>query len=452
MNKDYFQDITPPEEEAPRMRKEVKEVEETIEDTHHVPERSIRNVNVVRKSAPDRREVPPVGGGLPIRRVGMRSYWLWIIAAIVILLIAGLSVFMFRKTVITIAPRAHTIVFDATKTLIAYPSTSAATGTMTYSVSTFDFEDSSVVSSQGTTHAEHKSSGSIVLVNEYSAAPVNLVKNTRFSTPEGLIFRTPADVKIPAMNGKNPGTISVTVIAEENGSKYNVGPFSKIILPGLKGGAMFSKVYARSTQAFSGGFSGDEPAVAQSTRDAAVSEIRGHLQDTIQKNIQKIGETSIVFANFARLTYSEDILTPEGQGQVRITEKVHVEVPVIDKKTFLREVASSVSTDTENENLSLVPKTNYAAQFMDESVTQEGSFTSPLHFSISGTADLIWNVNTSALAAALAGKNQKSFETVVNGFPGIEEAHARIEPFWSSTFPKDPTKIEVTLLPAKNSK
>ena len=42
-------------------------------------------------------------------------------------------------------------------------------------------------------------------------------------------------------------------------------------------------VYARSTQAFSGGFSGNEPAIAQATRDAAVSEIRGHLQDTIQK-------------------------------------------------------------------------------------------------------------------------------------------------------------------------
>ena len=32
---------------------------------------------------------------------------------------------------------------------------------------------------------------------------------------------------------------------------------------------------------------------------------------------------------------------------------------------------------------------------------------------------------------------------IVEGFAGIEEAHARIEPFWKSSFPEDPSAIKI---------
>jgi hypothetical protein len=61
---------------------------------------------------------------------------------------------------------------------------------------------------------------------------------------------------------RKPGTVTVTFIADQAGDKYNIGPTGAFSLPGLQASAMYDKVYARSSAAFTGGFSGDEPTVA----------------------------------------------------------------------------------------------------------------------------------------------------------------------------------------------
>ena len=86
-------------------------------------------------------------------------------------------------------PRSHAIVFDASSEFSAYPAGGAATGTLTYTTDAFDFEDSAVVVTQGTERVEERAHGRITVVNNYSATPVKLIKNTRFETPDGLIFR-----------------------------------------------------------------------------------------------------------------------------------------------------------------------------------------------------------------------------------------------------------------------
>ena len=50
------------------------------------------------------------------------------------------------------------------------------------------------------------------------------------------------------------------------------------------------------------------------------------------------------------------------------------------------------------------------------------------------------------LARTLAGRDGSAFQTIINKeFPGIKEAKARIEPFWSNTFPKDPASIRIVV-------
>ena len=66
-------------------------------------------------------------------------------------------------------------------------------------------------------------------------------------------------------------------------------------------------------------------------------------------------------------------------------------------------------------------------------------------FQLTGQAMLIWEVNASELAQALAGRDQSAFQTIVTGFPGIQSATARIEPFWSSAFPGDANRIRIKI-------
>ena len=90
-----------------------------------------------------------------------------------------------------------------------------------------------------------KASGSITVYNNYSTASVKLIKNTRFQTPAGLIFRVPADVVIPGKQGSTPGQVTVTVFADQVGQQYNIGPTPRLTVPGLQSNAaMYAQIYA----------------------------------------------------------------------------------------------------------------------------------------------------------------------------------------------------------------
>ncbi len=180
MAKDYFQDIMPRDSETrPPRKRDAPIIEEPIMEPAvepvHVPERSIRNINVVRSRPQDRREVPPVGNGLPQRRRGASYAIIWILILLTAIGAGIFSVLLYRSTTVTIVPRAQIIAFDTGKIFTAYPVASAATGTLTYTVQTLDDVDSVVVASQGLSHTERKASGTVTLVNEYSAEPVRLI-------------------------------------------------------------------------------------------------------------------------------------------------------------------------------------------------------------------------------------------------------------------------------------
>ena len=445
MAKDYFSDIVPPNDSSPHESdKETSDVDSHADDSMAamVPERSIRNISVNRSHGLDRREVPPVGSGLPVRRRSFSPRIIWLAAIILILALGGLGLFAFRKTTVTVTARTQTITFDQARSYTAYPTTSSATGTLSYSLNKFDTEDSQVVAAQGTAHAEHKASGSITIFNEFSSSPVKLIKNTRFATADGLVFRTPEDVSIPGMNGATAGSVTITVIADETGTKYNIPSTPKFTLPGLKGGAMFSKVYARSTEPFTGGFSGDEPAVAPETLRAAQAEMRGRIQDKIQSNLKSLSSSLVVFANLSEVTYEDAAPTNEDAGHVRLHEKAHVIVPVFKTDEFIKLVGAGVATDLESSSVSIIPMQGYGLKLLSASSTLG---VDPLTFGLSGSAELSWQVDANALANALAGKDQSSFQTIVKSFSSIQDARARIEPFWKSTFPNEASKIVIVV-------
>ncbi len=437
--KDYFQDITPPESSAPRTLHVSAAMPETTpadQSPSEGGEKSIRNIQVptrLRRS-PDVREsdIPP----LPRRRERM---WLWGGAALALLILGVLALVALRPTTVTVIPRSHTVFFDETARFIAYPAGSNATGTLSFMIEESTYEDSQIVKAAGVERVEERASGNITVYNDYSSTPVKLLKNTRFETPDGLIFRAPSEVVVPGKKGSAAGEVTVMVIADAPGDRYNVGPVSRFTLPGLKSSTMYTKVYARSSAAMSGGFSGERPVAEKSALDAAVSEIRGRLEEKAHAAIGGIGADKVAFFDLARLSYESLPATMEGQGNVRIAERLRLELPVFPADAFAHVVAESVSAGAEEGGVVLKPLEGFSAR----AETKTFSVTSPLTFTLSGQAQLVWKVNVDELASALAGRDESAFQTIVESFSGIEEAHARIEPFWSNSFPKDTAAIKM---------
>jgi len=127
------------------------------------------------------------------------------------------------------------------------------------SVAAKEFKTEIVERGEGTsTNVEafsRRASGTIVVYNNYSSEPQVLVKNTRFQTPKGLIFRAVNRVVVPGKKADKPGSVDVEVTADEPGEKYNVGK-SDFKIPGFSGTPKYDKFYARSRDDASGDIKG----------------------------------------------------------------------------------------------------------------------------------------------------------------------------------------------------
>lgn len=470
MAKDYFQDIKPPgangkhiaHHSPARAGDSDDEVDIPIRSDDAAP-RGIRNISAPRSRMSARgrmggdMRVPPPPTEPPRAYEGeasehipgrSRGWLLWGIAILGVLVVGGLALFAFRATTVIVIPKSHAIVFDESSTFTAYPEASTPTDALSYSVQVSDIEDSEVVASQGTTHAETKASGSITVYNNFSGSSVKLIKNTRFSTSDGLIFRVPAEVIVPGKKGSTPGTVTVTVIADQAGEKYNIAPTARFTLPGLKSTAdMYANVYGKSTAAFTGGFIGDQPAVAPGALDTALSSVRARLESKARAAENNAGDSSVVFPELIQITYQDLPNTTEAGGGVRIHEKAHVQTPLFPADLFAQTVAKAVSADAEGAPIKIIPGNGFGATFTTSSPSLDG----PLSFTLAGQAQLVWQVDTGALAQALAGRDNGAFQTIVNGFSGIQEARARIEPFWKTTFPTNAGDIKIKIEAPKAS-
>ncbi len=478
--KDYFQDITPAQKSAgmqrPAPQKPVApvspppaprpmaapddysdDVEQNI-PIHRSQEesRGIRTI-IAPRSRPGRttgnvrENLPPSGlRELPSKQRG--KWWLWTLAGVGVVVVVGLLLVALRPTTVTISPRLHAIIFSSGSVYTAYPAQSAATGTLAYTVATIDLQDSAQIAASSTpvNTQPAKASGSVTVYNGYSASSVKLIKNTRFATPDGLVFRTPFEIVIPGRKGSTPGSVKVTIMADQTGDQYNVGP-TTFTVPGLSGNAaMYKTIYAKSAAAMSGGATGGgvTAGVDPATLSAAVDQLKTDLANKAYAALStQAGSSSAVLAGLVQLTYAASPTTTQMPGgTIRIDETVHAVAPVFSAVALGQSVGSAVSADVQNEDVTLVPGSGFSSALSGQ---QPVLGTDPVQFSLSGQGELLWTVDASALQNALAGKNQGAFQAVIAGFPGIEEAYAKVEPFWKNTFPSNPADIRVIMTTPK---
>lgn len=438
MARHYMQDITPPEDGSI----------EDIEEPRMAPERSIRSIE---PSATRTRlqRTPSRGNARAPHRAPSRSsnkgkWGVWVAAGISLIILGGAAILIFfPSTSIIVTPHTQIVPFDATTSFTAYPESSAAPGAIAYTVMSQVFEDSTVVAASGIERVDEQATGEITIYNSYSENSVRLIKNTRFQSSNGLIFRIPASVDVPGKTTAGPGSIQVTVFADQAGEDYNLPPQDKFTVPGLRSTPeMYEGVYAKSTASFAGGFSGERPAVAPATLDAARSDVRGRLNEKTQQLVATAPQGSIAFPGLMSISFESLPPTQEPGGGVRIHEKANVVIPIFSENAFAQAIGRAVSASAEGQTLSIrFSDTISASASSTLAVGEVGQ--KPLEFRLTGTGQLVWQVDAQTLAQALAGKEESAFQAIISGFPGVEEARARITPFWRHTFPQDATKIDI---------
>ncbi len=441
MPKDYFQGM------APR----------TPSASPTEPERSIRNIPI--NTRRERTPAPPMSGGgvsgnlngpyNPLQRSAgagvlgfFRRFALWGIALVMVVLLGAVGAVAFRDTSVVVMPRTHALVISEDIGLTAYPENSEQSGLggLTYTTSVKTYEEEASVPARGYEEVSEYAKGTVTVYNEYGANSVRLIKNTRFKTPDGLIFRIRDSIVVPGKRGDNPGTVTAIVYADQPGEKYNAAPTARFSIPGLEGGDMFTRVYARSTSAFIGGFSGAKPKVAESDMTGARDKLRARLEEKARGEAQAFSlDESLVFPQLLDLSFETLPPTQGSDGQALLRERLTATLPVFPEDGFAHVLASATRADAGVSVLHVVDVNNLSVRRIAGGTSSQQT----IDMRISGNTTLEWQIDIDALGKALAGIPKASFDSTIAGFDSIESARAFVRPMWRKTFPADPVGIRI---------
>lgn len=350
--------------------------------------------------------------------------------------VAALYFFSGAKVEVTPATNLSSIASDFTAT--------AGGGDLPFEVVSVEKTASQAVAAESTETVNDPASGKITITNT-QASPQTLIKNTRFETPAGLIFRIHDSVNIPA-----GGSITTTAYADVGGANYNVGP-TTFTVPGLKGSTAFTQVTAKSTEAMTGGFSGTRPSVSQATRDAQNATNQASLAKSLDTDIRtKIPAGYVLIPGATFITYEPQPDSAGEGGKVNVNEKGTEVAVVFPEEALGKAIAYKVVGTYSGQALSLpdVSTLKLTPAIAVAPVNGEQTFG----FNLAGDVKIVWKIDTAKIAGAVAGKTRESAQVALSGFPEVDKAILVLRPFWATTFPQDPAKITVTTVSADTSK
>lgn len=216
-----------------------------------------------------------------------------VISSVVIL--AAISYVALPSATISITPRANVIEQSVNITLAdsaqnaaelsTHPARTIATDPIRKTVSIAIIYDATGTNFRGT-----NATGTVMIYNE-SANDWPLLSQTRIQTGDGLVFRIPQAVTVPALNAGTPGQLQVTVTADELdafglviGERGNIAP-TQFFFPGIKNSTNQKLLYARNDVAFTGGTTIATKKVTKEDIDGAKLKVVEMLTSAIESDL-----------------------------------------------------------------------------------------------------------------------------------------------------------------------
>ena len=379
---------------------------------------------------------PRYDSGMGSIDTGKRFPYAWVIAAVVVIAVSIGAVFLSGGAKVEVSPVVSPVSISGD--FAATPSS----GDLPFEVITVEQVGSKEVKAEGTENANDPAQGSVTVYNAQEK-PQELIKNTRFQTPDGLIFRIRDSITVPAGSAAAPGELVVTVYADAGGESYNIGP-STFTLPGLAGSATFEKVYAKSSGSMAGGFTGQRPSVSAATREAQVPGIEESLRADLGASVAgRVPEGYVLVPGATFFSFSP---MPDAAGDadsVKVQLQGSATAFVFPKDALAKAIAYRTIGAYAGQGVTLSSAEGLAFATPEGTVPSAG--VQSLSFLLSGNAEIIWVIDSEKISGSIAGKTRDAARTLLASYPEIEKASLVLKPFWENTLPQDPAEIEVVI-------
>jgi hypothetical protein len=293
------------------------------------------------------------------------------------------------------------------------------------------------VKAAGKENVSEHATGKVFVYNTKSTSPQRLITNTRFESPDGLIYRIKESIEVPGASkdaGGNlvPGKVVAEVYADGTGEQYNIQP-TRFTVPGLKGSDQYDSVYAESTSPFTGGFEGEKYIIDDAELQTAKQELHIQLRDTLLAQLKEQMPAGFVVYEGA-VTFAFDSLpsTEYGESLATIKERARLQVPMFMEKQFASYIAKQSIPDYKGEPVYLKDPKTLTFAYKDPQMAQMDIATlTTIDFILTGSTQVIWQFDADEL--------KQTFKN----YPSISNAKAELRPFWATSFPKNPNDIDI---------
>lgn len=399
-----------------------------------------------RRETPAFTPIPEVVDRIDIRDLRKTRLKAWIITCVLLVIAVGggfAATIMLGGAELTVYPKQREISVGATFTGSLNPKGDQ----LGYELLSLAEEGEKRIAAKGQEKVSTKASGKITIYNNFSTTPQRLVKNTRFESTEGLIFRISESVNVPGYTKKADGTIEpgsavAIVTADGTGEAYNVIP-SMFTVPGLKGSPQFDKIFAESKEPFVGGFDGMKYMIDEAELATARQELHMELRDKLLKELKNKKPNGYVFYE-PSITFAYNSLpsTDAGPQTAVIKEQARLLAPLFKEDVFASRIAKEGIPGYEDEAVRIEDPSTLTFSY-PSTTTEDISATGSVKFNLRGKAMVVWVYDAEKLRKDVLGLSKTALPSVLSGYPSIATAEVKIRPFWKTSFPKDLSHIRI---------
>lgn len=311
-------------------------------------------------------------------------------------------------------------------------------------------ENRTAVPATGEKYVEQKASGVITIFNDYNDQPLRLVKNTRFESPGGLIYRIANTVTVPPQKKTDgvsePGSIDAEIYSDTAGAEFNIET-ALFTIPGLKDTPQFSGFYAKTKTPITGGYDGMMKVLDVTKETEARTTLQTQLNEQIRAQAQKeIPEGYVLFDGaFTIESTSLPNASTETESMVTVGEKVTLHGIIFNEAILAEYIARNTIPNFDNAKVHIPNLKTLTVAITTDDTTVKPWEVDMIQLSIIGNPSIVWDFEKDLLLADLVGKPKQEVNTVLGKHPGIAKAEVTVRPFWKKSFPKKLSKIKVII-------
>ena len=380
---------------------------------------------------------------IPRRRSSWRTI-LVIAGAIMFIAVLYVVGMKFVYARITVTERHIPFSFDRMQLEMEEEKT-AGTGRLSFQVMVVSSEVTRQVYASALAQSNTKSSGNIVLFNEYSTKAISIKKGTTVTATTGKKYITQAAISVPGYTTvnkvKKAGTSAqVQVVAAEVGASYNAEGTSFTV-----SGYNSKQVYGRSAGAITGGEAGIAHVLTEEDRESAILTLQADLAEKLKRETRAaIKDEYVTFPNLQFITIDRDSLTIKGNDiKFPASIKGTMVSYLINRDMLEGAVASKIVSDHVYSDVAIPALGDIAVEPISAIPTDATQVPETLTISLSGTGTLITKVPEEKIRQSVIGIGRKSFAATLQPIPEIDEARYVLYPFWAPFFPTIEDRITV---------